>query len=144
MPKQGLAATSLARGYSLLPRGTRALALRRPYRKAVLTVVFRMMERQYDPVQGADLDAVVHWKVGGDGQHEADVWQLVLRQGRCRASRTLDREPTVTISLDDNAFLELITGGLNGPVMFMRGRLGVQGDLMLAAKLPMLFRIPGA
>ena len=40
-------------------------------------------------------------------------------------------------------FLKLVTNNASGPMLFLRGRLKIDGDLMLASRLTGLFRIPG-
>jgi putative sterol carrier protein len=41
-------------------------------------------------------------------------------------------------------FLKLVTGNAAGPMLFMTGKLKIEGDLMFAATVQSLFRIPGA
>lgn len=40
-------------------------------------------------------------------------------------------------------FLRLVTGNVNGPELFLTGRITVEGDLMLAAIAQSWFRVPG-
>ena len=41
-------------------------------------------------------------------------------------------------------FVRLVTGGTNGPKLFLLGRLKIEGDLLLAARVPGFFVIPRA
>ena len=41
-------------------------------------------------------------------------------------------------------FIRLISGHKSGPELFMLGKLKVRGNLMLAARMPSWFRIPGS
>ena len=129
---------SLARAYARTPAGMRGLALRGPHRAVVLAQIFRAMDSQLDREKAKDIDAVVHWQVG----RAPDRWQLVIADGRCRASRRLDRDPTLTIALDDAQFLQLVTGMAGGPALWTSGKLKLTGDLMLAARMSDLFRVP--
>ena len=134
-------ADSLARAYSRAPSELRELALRGPQRRLVLRQIFRTMQRSFDRERGRDVDAVLRWEIAGAGER-ADRWQVAIAEGRCRASRRLDREPTITIRLDGPTFLELVTGTSPPPALFMSGRLRVEGDPMFAARLTSLFRVP--
>jgi putative sterol carrier protein len=53
-------------------------------------------------------------------------------------------EPRVTFKLKPVDFLKLVSGNAAGPMMFMTGKLKIEGDLMFAAGVQSLFRIPGA
>ena len=135
------AVDAAARAYARLRPRTRALLLRGPQRPLVLRRIFKAMERQLDPERGARANVVLHWEIARRGGG-ADRWQLVVADGRCRASRRLDREPTATLKLDDGAFLDLVTGSLTGPALYMSGRLRVEGDPMRVASLTSAFRMP--
>ena len=100
------------------------------------------MVQEFDPKQGRDIEAVLHWVIAGRRDGGVDRWQVAITDGRCRASRKLDREPTVTIELDGLQFLELVTGSASGPELFMSGKLKMTGDVLLAARLTSMFRIP--
>jgi putative sterol carrier protein len=120
----------------------RARAMRGWKRPILTRRIFKAMEHEFDPTKGQDVDAVLHWEIGGRGDGGVDRWQVVIGDGRCRAARKLDREPTVTIKLDGLQFLELVTSIASGPELFMSGKLKIEGDVMLAARLASLFRIP--
>jgi putative sterol carrier protein len=115
----------------------------RGWKRPILTRrIFKAMEHEFDPKKGQGVEAVIHWEIGGRGDGGVDRWQVVIEDGRCRAARKLDRESTVTIKLDGVQFLELVTGIASGPELFMNGKLKIEGDLMLAARLASLFRVP--
>lgn len=48
--------------------------------------------------------------------------------------------PNTTITMNQQDFLEMINGRLNGQMAFMSGRLKIAGDMGLALKLQGLFR----
>lgn len=50
----------------------------------------------------------------------------------------------MTLKLKPLAFLKLVTGNAEGPMLFLRGKLKIDGDLMTAARLTDLFAIPRA
>ena len=54
------------------------------------------------------------------------------------------KEPRVTLRIGPVDFLKLVSGNANGPMLFMSGKLKIEGDLMFAATMTSLFRIPKA
>jgi putative sterol carrier protein len=91
------------------------------------------------------VDAVVHFKITGAPNGDADVYEVVIRDGRVEVSN----EPTApsartTITMAPVPFLRLVTGQQSGPVMFMTGKLKLEGDVMFASRLTSFFRIPSA
>jgi hypothetical protein len=104
--------------------------------------IFRLMEHQLDPVKAASVEAVIHWEITRPGGAGADRWQVVIDHGRARATRGFGRAPTLKITIDALRFIELVSGITTGPLLFTQGKLRLDGDLMLAARLPALFRMP--
>ncbi|HEV2815041.1 MAG TPA: SCP2 sterol-binding domain-containing protein [Solirubrobacteraceae bacterium] len=116
----------------------------RANRELILPLVFAQMPDRLDPAAAADVDAVVEWRVGDreDGGH--DAWQLTLRSGRATVERGAPAEPQVVLEIGAVDFLRLVGGAAEGPLLFMHGRLRVEGDLVLAVRMPLLFRMPSA
>jgi putative sterol carrier protein len=50
----------------------------------------------------------------------------------------------VTIKTSGVEFLKLAGGKASGPVLFMTGKLKLEGDVMLASRLTTFIRIPSA
>jgi hypothetical protein len=134
-------ADSLARAYDRTPPSLRARALRGPQRRVVLAAIFAGMARSLDRERAAGVNTVVHWEIARD-RGAADRWQLAIADDRCVASRRLDREPTLTIRLDGETFLQLVSGQAAAPALYMAGRVRIDGDPMQAARLTSLFRVP--
>lgn len=134
-------ADSLARAYDRSPPGLRTWALRGPQRRIVLGRIFATMERSLDRDRARAVETVVRWEIARDGGG-VDTWQVAIADGRCVAGRRLDREPALTIRLDGETFLDLVTGRAAAPALYMAGRLKVDGDPMQAARLTSLFRVP--
>jgi len=109
-------------------------------RGQILAEVFRRMCDEYKP--GANpQDAVIHWKITRPGG-EADHWEVVLEGGACSVSDQPSREARLTFTLDGVSFLRLVTGNAAGPMLFMSGKLKIEGDMMFAASTASLFTIP--
>ena len=115
----------------------------RENREQLLEEIFRQMPEQLDPAKAADVDAVVEWEITNP-EGEPDRWLLTIRDGRCTSERGRAANPDVSYRLGPVDFVKLIAGVESGPKMFVFGRLRVRGNLMLAARMPGWFRIPGA
>lgn len=63
----------------------------------------------------------------------------VVRDGLCTVIDGTALAPDVTVTMDDDDLVALLKGELNGMAAFMTGRLQVDGDLLLAQRLPNLF-----
>ena len=80
-------------------------------RPLILDEIFNRMAEHFRPESARDVDAVIHWRIGGRSDGGAD-------------------------------FLKLVTVNAAGPMLFMSGKLKIEGDLMFAASAASLFTIP--
>jgi putative sterol carrier protein len=108
--------------------------------RRILRAIFRGAERRFNPQKAKGRRAVVEFWIGGRRDGRRDHWQLVIAEGRCEATTSVQREPDLTIEIDGGPFLRLVAGATTGPQLFLKEQLKVDGDLMLAQRLPRLFR----
>lgn len=112
-------------------------------RARILDTIFQRMGQHYRPDRAASVRAVVHWRFpDSDGGY--DRFETIMENGRCTASRACTRDARATITLDAPDFVKLITGNASAPMLFMTGKLHVNGDLAFAAGLIGLFDLPRA
>ena len=116
-------------------------AMSGPLRDEIEAEVFRRMEEHFR--SGSGVEAVIHWRITGRPDGGEDHWEAVIRDGKCATSSQPSSEPRVTLKLDGVDFLRLVTGNANGPMLFMSGKLKIEGDLMFSAQIQSMFRIPG-
>jgi putative sterol carrier protein len=115
-----------------------------PIRERALEEIFRRMEEHFDAAKARDVDAVIHWRIGGRPDGGYDQYESVIRDGSCTVTRGGDGDPRVAFQVDDPVdFLRLVTGNANGPMLFMTGKLKISGDMLFAARVQSFFRIPG-
>lgn len=62
-----------------------------------------------------------------------------IENGNCTIHEGEAESPDVTLKMEDDDLVDMLTGELNGMTAFMTGKLQVDGDIMLAQKLPSLF-----
>jgi putative sterol carrier protein len=142
-----LGITQLADGFARVvgdvPPDRLERLMRTPLRRPLLDAIFWQMPKHLDRSRAARLSANVRWRITESRSGDADVYDLAIMEGRCHVSRGEGSEPPqVTITVDRVEFLQLITGNSDALQAYFRGRLALAGDIMLAAKLISLFRIP--
>lgn len=119
--------------------------MRTPVRRLVLDAIFWQMPQHFDAKQAKDVKATIEWRITGRGDGGVDTYQVTVAHGGCHARRgAVDPSPRLTISLDAAEFLRLATGNSNPMQAYLKGRIKLAGDIMVAAKLLQLFRIPSA
>lgn len=138
----------LADGFGRLVRDTPEDRLeqlmRSPARKPVLDGIFWSMPRQLDGAQAAGVETTIRWCITGRPHGEPDVYHLVVRDGTASIVKGLPGpDPRLTITLDGVEFLRLVSGNSDPMQAYFTGRVGLAGDIMVAAKLAQLFRMSG-
>ncbi len=113
-------------------------------REMVLDGIFSQWAEHFDSGSAGDTDAVLEWKIFDKPGGGYDRYQVVIRDGKCTVEKDGEHAPRVTFKLKPVDFLKLVSGNAAGPMMFMTGKLKIDGDLMFAAGVQSLFRIPGA
>ena len=112
------------------------------FRAIVLDEIFRRFPDYISAERTRGVDAAIKFKLTGGPDGTADRYTVLVHDGTCRVTKGTDAAPRVTITLDGADFLKLVTGNANPPVMFLRGKLRVNGDLGFAARLLAFFKIP--
>lgn len=119
--------------------------MRSPARRVVLEAIFWQMPRHIDTERAKGMNSSIRWKITGRADGEADVYTLKFTDGDCSVVRGANgSEPAkLTITVDGAEFLRLATGNSDPMKAYFRGRVTLNGDVMMAAKASSLFRMPG-
>ncbi|CAF1634979.1 unnamed protein product [Adineta ricciae] len=95
---------------------------------------------QAQPTLVKKVGAVIVFDItkGGNVQQSwtIDGKQGTIYEGKPKEGATAQ----VTITVDDDDFIQLATGQANAPALFAKGKLKVKGNVMLAQKLSTLFK----
>jgi putative sterol carrier protein len=113
-------------------------------RRMILDEIFRRMSEHAEPQQIEGVDAVVHFEITDAPEGDSDVYEAVIRNGKVEVSDEPKEQPKVKITTAPVPFLKLVTGQQSGPVLFMTGKLKLEGDVMFASRMTSFFRIPTA
>jgi predicted lipid carrier protein YhbT len=118
--------------------------MRSPARRPVLDGIFWQMPKQVDASVVRDGALAIKWVVTGRPDGGTDVYQLVIEGGQARTERAETVEARLTVTLDGVEFLKLASGNSDPMQAYFTGRIQLSGDIMVAAKLAQMFRMPGA
>ena len=113
-------------------------------RTLVLDGIFSQMAEHFHGEKAGHTEAVIEWQILDRPGGGHDRYQVVVTGGTCSVEKDGEHAPRVTFKLKPVDFLKLVSGNAGGPTMFMTGKLKIDGDLMFAAGVQSLFRIPGA
>lgn len=64
---------------------------------------------------------------------------IVIENGKCTVHEGIAPSSDVNLKMADDDLAALLKGELNGVSAFMNGKLKLEGDMMLAQRLPSLF-----
>jgi putative sterol carrier protein len=135
-------ASAIARVVADAPDQQLRAAMRSPMRELILDEVFRRFPEYVDSSKLDGVAGAMEWKITGRADGRYDRYLVAIEHGEVRAGRDLDARPRATMRLDGVDFLKLVTGNASPTMSFLKGRLRLKGDLVFAAQLPRVFRIP--
>jgi putative sterol carrier protein len=119
--------------------------MRSPARRAVLDGIFWQMPRQLDRKQAAGVKTSILWNITGRPDDGVDTYLLTVEGGEARTARDpRGADPRLTITMNAVELLRLISGNSDPMSAYFKGRIQLAGDIMVAAQLAQLFRMPGA
>jgi alkyl sulfatase BDS1-like metallo-beta-lactamase superfamily hydrolase len=113
-------------------------------RQSILDEIFRRMAEHVDAEKAKGIDAILMWKITDKPGGGEDTYEVTLNNGIVTVSQEPTATPRVTFTVGPAAFLRLVSGAQPGPVLFMAGKLKIEGDLMFASQVATMFRIPQA
>jgi putative sterol carrier protein len=94
------------------------------------------MPEAFNPAKATGVKAVIQYNLTGD---EGSQWQSTIVDGVCTVEEGVAENPTLTITMDANDYVEMMAGRLDGMQAFMSGKIKVNGDIMLASRLMTFF-----
>lgn len=82
------------------------------------------------------LDAIYQFDLSGP---QGGKFYLIVRNGACSVEEGAHPRPQVVLIMSGEDCLGVLTGRLDGPSIFLSGRLRIEGDFGLALQLKSLF-----
>lgn len=96
------------------------------------------MPESFIPEAAAGVDATIQYHLTGEA---ASDWAIQIADGTCTVNEGTIDNPTLTLTMDSNDYVDMIAGRLNGMSAFMSGQLQLDGDIMLATRLFTMFKM---
>ena len=94
--------------------------------------LIRHMPANMNTAAAGNLQTTIQYRITNPVHIKLDNGQCTVHEGTAEA-------PNLTIIISDDNLLAMLTGELNGITAFMSGKLKVEGDMMLAQRLPAIF-----
>jgi putative sterol carrier protein len=111
--------------------------------RAGLTALFGGMARRFDPGAARGFDGSIQYELrGGDGAVREWVVEVDGERARARPGRAAEPKLTVSLALAD--FIRLAGRDLDAGKALLTGRLQLDGDVAVAARLGEMFGAPAA
>lgn len=94
------------------------------------------MPRYFKPEKAEGVSAVVQYHLTGEGGGD---WVIRIEEGTCTVEEGAVENPTLTLHMDAQDYVDMVTGRMDGMTAFMTGKLRLEGDFTLATRLQTLF-----
>jgi putative sterol carrier protein len=98
---------------------------------------FDAMTGRFRPDKAQGVNAVIQYDIAGD---QGGTWHAVIKDGTCMVQSGAAPNPSLTLNMSSQDWLDMIAGKLSGQMAFMSGKLKLKGDMGLAMKLGSLFQ----
>ena len=99
---------------------------------------FDAMASRFQPSKATGLNATIQYDISGDG---GGSWNAVIKDGTCQVNQGAATNPSLTIAMTSQDWLDMLSGKLSGQMAFMSGKLKLKGDMGLAMKVGSLFSV---
>lgn len=103
----------------------------------VLTVarVIEKLPSRFQPEAAKSLEAVFQFVIEDDAP-----FYITIANETCNTQMGEHTDPSVTLFVNTETFIRVVTGEQDGMSAFMKGQLRAEGNVMLATKLGKLFK----
>jgi NAD(P)-dependent dehydrogenase (short-subunit alcohol dehydrogenase family)/acyl dehydratase/putative sterol carrier protein len=108
-----------------------------PVESLTVKAVFGRMPEAFQKDRASGVDVVFQYRIVGPVGGE---WYVTIKGGTCEVKTGEHAQPTTTIMMSDEDFLNLINGKLNAMQAYTSGKLKIQGDIMKSQLIEKLFK----
>ena len=99
---------------------------------------FEAMPGRFKADRAAGTNAVIQYEISGEG---GGTWHAVVKDGACTVAPGPGTNPSLTLQVSGQDWLDMTAGKANGQMLFMSGKLKLKGDMGLAMKLGSMFSV---
>ncbi len=108
-----------------------------PAAQASVASVFQRLPQAFQPQAAAGLSLVFQFSLSGT---QGGEWHAIIQNQECTVQEGKHPNPTTTIKMSAEDFLEYVSGKLNAMQAYSSGRLKIEGDLMKSQLIGKLFK----
>lgn len=96
--------------------------------------IVESMKTRFNAGAASGLNEVFQFNI-----EDADSYYLVIKDGAFDIITGVHDDPSVTLIMDSETMVDVMSGKIDGMQAFMMGKLRAEGNMMLATKLSALF-----
>ena len=100
--------------------------------------IFQGMQDSFDPEKASGVDSTVQYDITTDDGTKS--YSVKISNGTCTATQGTSDDPRLTISIGLVDFVRLIFNQVQGPQLFMSGKMKLKGDMMWAMQMQNYFK----
>ena len=104
----------------------------------VLQNIFTGMQESFQPERAQGVDSTVQYEI--DTPEGTKSYSVKFSNGTCEAGPGTADDPRLTISIGLVDFVRLIFNQVQGPQLFMGGKMKLKGDMMWAMQMQNYFK----
>jgi putative sterol carrier protein len=93
---------------------------------------FETLPERFVPEAAKGVHAIYQFELAGDG---GGTYHVKVEDGAMHVAEGPAESPSTTIKMAANDYIEMVNGKLSGTMAFMKGKLKVTGNVMLAQKM---------
>ena len=97
---------------------------------------FAEMKSRFNADAADGVDAVFQYEI------DDNRWYVTVADGACDVTEGTHDDPSLTLTLAEQVFLEVMSGETDGMQAFMMGQIQADGNMMLAPQIAELFPVP--
>ncbi len=100
--------------------------------------LFDKMPAAFVPEKAQGVNATVQIELSGE---DGGTWVVNIADGKAAVSQEPVENPTMTLAMDAQDYMDMVSGKLNPMNAFMQGKVKLKGDMGLAMKFQNMFKL---
>jgi putative sterol carrier protein len=100
-----------------------------------VTRVIEKLPSRFQAEAAGSLDAIFQFLLD-----DAEDFYISIKEQVCTTEPGEHNDPSITLLMDSDTFIKVVTGQQDGMSAFLKGQLRAEGNVILATKLGKLFK----
>jgi putative sterol carrier protein len=97
---------------------------------------FETLPQRFVSSAAKGVNAILQYELTGDG---GGTYHVTVNDGTMAIADGPAATPTATIKMESNDYIDMVNGKLSGTMAFMKGKLAVSGNVLVAQKMQAIF-----